>query len=145
VAAELLGVSGAEAAAGMVSLAAEIREETRKLSTRGTTNKNVSGNSTDRRRRKAWLVDTYRADVDVVAATYPVVRPRVRTVSLGRGVPACRCYRCGTLLTVETVSVDRIVPGCLGGTYRRDNIRPACAWCNSSTGGKLTGKGTGKR
>lgn len=50
---------------------------------------------------------------------------------------ACRCYRCGTLLTVDTVTVDRIKPGCKGGTYRRDNIRPACGPCNSETGGGL--------
>lgn len=54
--------------------------------------------------------------------------------AVGAGVPACRCYRCGSLLTVVTVTVDRVVPGCRGGTYRRDNIRPACARCNSETG-----------
>jgi hypothetical protein len=53
------------------------------------------------------------------------------------GIPACRCFRCGKLLTVYTVTVDRIKPGCKGGTYRRDNIRPACSTCNESTGGKL--------
>lgn len=86
---------------------------------RGTTSKNVSGNSTDRRRRKAWLVETFRADVDL------------------DGEPACRCYRCGVLLTVDTVSPDRIKPGCLGGSYRRENLRPACLPCNMSTGGAL--------
>jgi hypothetical protein len=57
-------------------------------------------------------------------------------------MPACRCYRCGKLLTVDTVTVDRIVPGCVktamfpnGGTYVRHNIRPACGDCNSKTGG----------
>jgi hypothetical protein len=50
---------------------------------------------------------------------------------------ACRCYRCGELLTIETVTVDRIVPGCEGGTYARENIRPACGRDNSSTGGKI--------
>jgi hypothetical protein len=43
------------------------------------------------------------------------------------------------LLTVDTVTVDRIIPGCKGGTYRRNNIRPACAKCNSTTGGGLRG------
>lgn len=52
-------------------------------------------------------------------------------------VPACRCYRCGDLLTADTVTVDRIIPGCKGGTYRRNNIRPACGSCNSETGGSL--------
>ena len=46
------------------------------------------------------------------------------------------CWRgCGTWLTVDTVWVDRLVPGCRGGTYRRDNIRPACGPCNMSWGG----------
>lgn len=59
---------------------------------------------------------TFRADVDLNAE------------------PACRCYRCGELLTESTVTVDRIVPGCRGGTYRRNNIRPACLQCNITTG-----------
>ena len=76
----------------------------------------------------------------------------------------CRCYRCGCLLYnpddypesdatpasaeadlwreapplfMKPLTVDRIIPGCQGGTYRRNNIRPACATCNSETGGAL--------
>jgi hypothetical protein len=30
---------------------------------------------------------------------------------------------------------------CQGGTYRRDNLRPACGRCNSATGALLAGKG----
>lgn len=59
-------------------------------------------------------------------------------------VPCTRCYRCGGLLIFETMTVDRIVPGCKktakyprGGTYVRENIRPACMGCNSDTGGPL--------
>jgi hypothetical protein len=59
-------------------------------------------------------------------------------------VPCTRCYRCGGILTFETLTVDRIVPGCKktaryprGGTYVRENIRPACGGCNSDTGGPL--------
>lgn len=66
-------------------------------------------------------------------------------------VPCTRCYRCGDLLTFETMTVDRIVPGCKktakyprGGTYVRENIRPACMGCNSETGGGLNGKGKEK-
>jgi hypothetical protein len=87
--------------------------------TRGTTNRNARGSADARRRRREWLVTTYRADVDAA------------------GEPACRCYRCGVLLTVDTVSADRIKPGCQGGTYRRSNIRPACVSCNSITGGAV--------
>lgn len=113
---------------------------------RGTTNGNRRGSSYSRAARRAWLVETYRANVDLLfidlSGNGPrpddwISRIRVVEVPVGLGVPACRCYRCGVLLTVETVSVDRIVPGCKGGTYRRDNIRPACGTCNSETGGKL--------
>lgn len=105
----------------------------RPASRRGTTNGNQRGGSEDRRKRREWLVQTYRADCDV-----SLVIGLVFPVALGTegAEPACRCYRCGRLLTVETVTVDRIVPGCQGGTYRRSNIRPACGTCNSSTGGR---------
>jgi hypothetical protein len=100
---------------------------------RGTTNGNARGSSEARRRRREWLVYTYRANVDVIT-TDPVNDSTLRVISV---TPACRCYRCGQLLTVDTVTVDRIIPGCKGGTYRRDNIRPACGRCNSETGGSL--------
>jgi len=89
---------------------------------RGTSNGNVRGNSEDRARRKAWLLDMYASDIDQ------------------RRGATCRCYRCGELLTFETLTVDRIVPGCLGGRYVRTNIRPSCAPCNSETGGGLRGR-----
>lgn len=82
---------------------------------RGTSNTNARGNSADRRRRRRFLVIAYAADVDGF----------------------CRCYRCGVLLDEATVTVDRIVPGCLGGRYVRSNIRPACADCNQETGSAL--------
>src|SRR5690242_13516145 len=110
---------------------------------RGTTNGNVRGSNITRRRRREWLVDTYRADLDVSVAygldgrPFDVQAYNPRLDACGyRREPACRCYRCGQLLAVDTVTVDRIVPGCQGGTYRRDNIRPACGFCNSSTGGR---------
>lgn len=115
---------------------------------RGTSNRNERGSAESRRRRKVWLVDIYRADVD---APRPEdnLPPRTErqaeeffylvSVPLGSGTPACRCYRCGDLLTIDTVTVDRIKPGCKGGTYARTNIRPACGGCNSETGGALSG------
>ena len=96
---------------------------------------------------------TYRADVDVYRATvnvegsdevveYLIPVSRERT-SVGLPTePACRCYRCGELLTVDMVSADRIKPGCDGGTYIRTNIRPACKRCNSITGATTRRKGT---
>ncbi|WP_414637551.1 HNH endonuclease [Amycolatopsis sp.] len=80
---------------------------------RGTSNRNARGSSTDRRRRRAWLLVRFGD---------------------GRKAP---CYRCGRLLTERTITVDRVTPGAEGGTYRRDNIRPACGRCNSETGGQL--------
>lgn len=121
-----------------------------KRATRGTTNRNDRGSSEDRRRRREWLVQTYRADRDLIRVAYadghvdlapydllPTTLMEFEAVVLAEAVPSCRCYRCGDLLCVDTVTVDRIVPGCKGGTYRRNNIRPACAGCNSETGGAL--------
>lgn len=83
--------------------------------TRGTSNKNVTGSAEDRRRRRAWLLVTF-----------------------GDGVVAPCGFGCGTMVDMVTLTVDRHpLAGCEGGTYRRDNIRPACAPCNMSAGGKL--------
>lgn len=108
----------------------------RRLARRGTTNGNARGSTEDRRRRREWLVKTYRANVDMpeFRPAYPVFNG----CALGMGETACRCYRCGCLLTVDTLTVDRIIPGCEGGTYRRDNIRPACSDCNEETGRDLS-------
>lgn len=80
---------------------------------RGTTNRNARGSVYDRAARRAFLLTAF-----------------------GDGTTA-PCYRCGTELTDSTITVDRIVPGRDGGTYRRANIRPACGPCNSETGGAL--------
>ena|SRR3982750_1113912 len=42
----------------------------------------------------------------------------------------CPCSYCGHCLTSATLEVDRIIPGSLGGSYRRENIIPACRSCN---------------
>lgn len=94
--------------------------------TQGTTNGPTRGNTDDRRRRRAWLMVAYASDI----------------------AGFVRCYRCGCLLYnpdapphflfgVAPLTVDRIIPGCKGGTYRRSNIRPACSRCNSETGNAL--------
>jgi hypothetical protein len=85
---------------------------------RGTTNGNARGSSADRRSRKVWLLATYDPDL---------------------GPDEARCaFGCGTILTLETVTVDRHpTPGAHGGTYARDNIRPACGPCNSTHGGAV--------
>lgn len=86
---------------------------------RGATNANERGNTDDRRKRRAWLLLTYESD---------------------QGPGTARCYRCGRVLDEDSLSVDRIVPGALGGKYTRDNIRPACLPCNSRTGGGVRGE-----
>lgn len=107
------------------------------VATRGTSNSNQRGNTEDRRRRRAFIMATYASDI--------------------RGY--CRCYRCGQLLfnpdtppvgiengwrAAAPLTIDRIIPGCKGGSYRRNNIRPACGGCNSETGGPLAGQGKRK-
>lgn len=89
---------------------------------RGTSNSNARGNSRDRAARKRYLLRVYASDRNRWFVT-----------------PTCRCYRCGKLLGFKTVTVDRIVPGCRGGRYVRNNIRPACSTCNSETGGAVRG------
>ena len=105
------------------------------MTRRGASNGNRRGSSEARRRRREYLLTTYRADCDLF--TIPFDPPVEVPTLLGAGVPACRCYRCGKLLTAETVTVDRIKPGCEGGTYRRSNIRPSCMTCASRTGGAI--------
>lgn len=105
---------------------------------RGTSNGNSSGSAEDRRRRKLWLLDTYAADVFLVHDEFS--NPREVPVSAldvygDDAIRCCRCFRCGKLVTFETMTVDRIIPGARGGTYRRENIRPCCGDCNSKTGG----------
>jgi len=83
------------------------------MSPRGTSNGNASGSSYDRRRRKQWLLETFGD---------------------GKTAP---CHYCKAPLDFETLTVDRILAGVLGGTYRRTNIRPACMRDNSIEGSKL--------
>ncbi len=94
-----------------------VQEEAPKRS-RGTTNRNDRGSSYSRAARRRYLLTVYESEHPGYA----------------------RCYRCGSLLSELTITVDRIVPGCQGGTYRRSNIRPACALCNSETGGAVRRK-----
>lgn len=143
--------------------------------TRGTSNGNQRGSSYSRAVRRAWLLSTYAANVQVIrytlksghVADYHPSYPEDQANMVARFGPdgngssidwahqvmeyvalaTCRCYRCGCLLVDGTLTVDRIIPGVKGGTYRRNNIRPACGLCNSETGGPLaqTKKKAGKK
>lgn len=94
---------------------------------RGTSNGNNRSNSRARRARKLWLLKTYAARPNPKSPEGDFLL--IDMLSW----PVCRCYACGVLLTFKTLTVDRIVPGSRGGTYARNNIRPACASCNSAT------------
>jgi hypothetical protein len=73
------------------------------------------GNSYARRARKLWMLATW-----------------------GNGV-ICPCVHCGDLVDFDTVEADRIIPG---GSYRRENIEPACKPCNLSKSDKPDWDGT---
>jgi len=90
---------------------------------RGTTNKYVTGNARDRARRRARIV---------ARDGWPEV-----------GIVLCRWCDVPLLqdddpeAPGQSVTMDRVVPGCEGGTYQLDNLVPACRNCNESRGGKL--------
>lgn len=65
------------------------------------------GNSKDRRARKIWMLS-----------------PVSGFGGNGTTVP---CVFCGHGLGYAEVEADRIIPG---GSYRRDNVQPACRPCN---------------
>lgn len=82
------------------------------MTSRGTTNQNARGSSSDRRKRKQWLLDTF-----------------------GDGQTALCSFECGAVLDFECITVDRYpISGMDGGRYVRGNIRPACGECNSRHG-----------
>lgn len=88
------------------------------MTARGTTNRNQRGSAESRRRRKVFLL---QRDGD------------------GTVAPCALRFdeHCTITVTIETMTVDRIKPGALGGTYKRDNIRVACMSCNSRDGTAL--------
>jgi hypothetical protein len=101
----------------VVTITGEIRVQIgrpRPPRARGTTNRNARGSAEARRRRKRWLLTQF-----------------------GDGVTApCFMAGCTAVLTFDTITVDRIILGINGGSYRRSNIRPACASHNASEGSK---------
>jgi hypothetical protein len=85
---------------------------------RSTSNGNAAGSSYNRRARKQWLLDHFGDGVEA------------------KCVLACS-PACEVTVTIASIWVDRIVPGCEGGTYARGNIQPSCGPCNMSHGGRL--------
>jgi hypothetical protein len=91
------------------------------VTVRGTSNGNDSGNSRDRRRRRAWLLSAHR---DPETGQVPCLAELHH--------PDCPGF-----VDEHTLTVGRIRAGVDGGTYRRDNIRPEFGLCNSRHGGGL--------
>jgi 5-methylcytosine-specific restriction endonuclease McrA len=71
------------------------------------------GNYRDRYARKTWLLTTPKFGGN------------------GNVVP---CVHCGAQCTRDELHADRIIPG---GSYRRENVQPACAGCNIRRGNKV--------
>lgn len=68
--------------------------------------------------RRLWLLDMYGNGITA---------PCMMRVS-----PNCE----GTV-SLATMTVNRITPGCRGGRYVRGNIEPACSPCNTLDGSLL--------
>lgn len=47
------------------------------------------------------------------------------------------CKYCGIILTVETATIDHVIPMSKGGTNAKDNLVLSCQKCNSQKGSKL--------
>lgn len=98
-----------------------VSEETRSWGTPGTSPE--LGERPDP--EKIWLVEMFRADKDLASIELfhgPLDLPVDRGSEGSR--PACRCYRCGQLLTMATVRVHR--QRSFGGSQL---VRPACQGC----------------
>lgn len=115
---------------------------------RSTTSKDSQGSAEDVRRRKVWLVDTYRADVDLLLtidldastpddlavieqpATPANVANAELSVMLGSGLvvfyvaPAARCYRCGCLVRARLDLPEHGLR--ISSTITPDRIVPGC-------------------
>jgi hypothetical protein len=77
------------------------------------------GSSLNRRRRRVWLLATFDPDLG----------PDKARCALGLS------DRCKVVVDLCTVTADRIDPG---GTYRRDNVQPACVPCQNRQGALIT-------
>lgn len=78
------------------------------------------GNNRARAARRVWLLETFDPD-------------------LGPAKARCHLFglseHCLGTVDAQTLTVDRIEPG---GTYRHDNIRPACTPCQNKQGALIT-------
>jgi hypothetical protein len=81
-----------------------------------------TGDQSPRPSSEAVFIQNWRADHDVIVIE--MVSGRTLVVDVDPGTegaqPACRCYRCGMLLVVQTVVAQRYAGG----------HRPACGECD---------------
>jgi hypothetical protein len=70
---------------------------------------NARGNTRDRRARRMFLLNPESG--------------------FGGDSVHVPCWECRHLVDYTSMVVDRILPGCRGGTYQRTNIRPQCHGC----------------
>lgn len=83
---------------------------------RGRSNSNERGNTKTRRARKQRLLDR---DGDGTTAT-------------------CSEPGCDTTVSIDTMFVDRKIPGENGGTYADDNCKIHCCTCSGRQGARRT-------
>jgi 5-methylcytosine-specific restriction endonuclease McrA len=82
------------------------------MSRRQETKDDRRGNPRNRRARKMWMLSAPQ---------------------FGGNGQVVRCTYCPTFLTYASVQADRIIPG---GSYRRENVTPACGPCNINRSNK---------
>lgn len=51
-----------------------------------------------------------------------------------RGSGGCRCYICGRGLTIDTMTIDHVIPRSKGGGNTFDNLMACCLGCNQEKG-----------
>lgn len=122
---------------------------------RGTSNSYDRGNTATRRARRAWMVETFASDQPGFCRCYrcgtllyntdapPPTLAGTPDPSTGEVIVALLPTRAMPYFTpgwARPLTIDRVIPGCQGGRYVRNNIRPACGPCNSETGGSTRRK-----
>jgi len=87
---------------------------TRTKAERGRSNQNERGSAAQRRIRKQAVLDRD-----------------------GNGEWAL-CVTCPTVVDLDSMTLDRIIPGMFGGTYVLDNVQAQCERCSRRQGAYLT-------
>ncbi|AAN02141.1 HNH endonuclease [Mycobacterium phage Barnyard] len=89
-------------------------------------NGNDRGNTRDRYARKMFLLEKHGRCIVLVEGEWTNVVAWV-----------AQCWECSTLVTYDTMIVDRIIPKSKGGRYTRDNIQIHCPTCSHKQGNRI--------